>query len=125
VGVVFLMRHPLALLTLFVYVGLFKEQAVVRALPVDATLAVGVLLLAVCFPPRLSARAARSRSGSPAPWPDRHRARGERGWDAVGQKYGTERAWKFVTLTTLAAIAPLFIRRGRARYAALTSRGRL
>jgi hypothetical protein len=43
-----LLREPLALLALFLSIGLFKDEAVVRALPVDATLALGVLLALVC-----------------------------------------------------------------------------
>jgi len=44
-----LVREPLALLTLYAYVGLFKEQAVLGALPFDATVALGLLLTGVCF----------------------------------------------------------------------------
>jgi O-antigen ligase len=44
----FFVRVPLALLALYLVIGLFKETAVVGALPVDATLALGVLLAAVC-----------------------------------------------------------------------------
>jgi O-antigen ligase len=109
VGVVFLVRHPLALLTLFVYVGLFKEQAVVRALPVDATLAVGVLLLAVCFHRWLSGRARQIPFGLAAPLAVIGIALVASVAWTPSPEYGTEKAWKFVTLTTLAAIAPLFI----------------
>jgi O-antigen ligase len=45
--VVFFLREPLALLALYLVIGLFKEQAVVKALPVDATLALGMLLAVV------------------------------------------------------------------------------
>ena len=47
-GVVFFLREPLALLALYLEVGLFKSEAVVKALPVDATLALGLLLALVC-----------------------------------------------------------------------------
>ena len=57
---VFLVREPLALLTLYVYVGLFKEQAVVAALPVDATLALGLLLGGYASP--AGGRGVRTRS---------------------------------------------------------------
>src|SRR5829696_4238400 len=56
-GVVFLVREPLALLTLYVYIGLFKEEAVVKALPFDATLGLGALLALVCVSRLVSGRA--------------------------------------------------------------------
>jgi O-antigen ligase len=46
--VAFFLREPLALLALFLEVGLFKEEAFVKSLPVDATLALGALLALVC-----------------------------------------------------------------------------
>jgi O-antigen ligase len=46
--VAFFLREPLALLALYLGVGLFKSEAVVKALPVDATLALGLLLALVC-----------------------------------------------------------------------------
>jgi O-antigen ligase len=45
--VVFFLREPLALLALYLVIGLFKEEAVVRSLPLDATLALGILLVVV------------------------------------------------------------------------------
>jgi O-antigen ligase len=48
VGVAFLLREPLALLALYLAIGLFKGEAVVKSLPVDATLALGLLLALVC-----------------------------------------------------------------------------
>jgi O-antigen ligase len=47
-AVAFFLREPLALLALYLEVGLFKSEAVVKALPVDATLALGLLLAIVC-----------------------------------------------------------------------------
>jgi O-antigen ligase len=47
-AVAFFLREPLALLALYLEVGLFKSEAVVKALPVDATLALGLLLALVC-----------------------------------------------------------------------------
>jgi O-antigen ligase len=47
-AVAFFLREPLALLALYLGVGLFKSEAVVKALPVDATLALGLLLALVC-----------------------------------------------------------------------------
>lgn len=45
---IFFLREPLALFALYLVIGLFKEEAVVRSLPVDATLALGLLLALVC-----------------------------------------------------------------------------
>jgi O-antigen ligase len=47
-AVAFLLREPLALLALYLAIGLFKGEAVVKSLPVDATLALGLLLALVC-----------------------------------------------------------------------------
>jgi O-antigen ligase len=47
-AVAFFLREPLALLALYLEVGLFKSEAAVKALPVDATLALGLLLALVC-----------------------------------------------------------------------------
>jgi O-antigen ligase len=105
----FLVRVPLALLTLYVSVGLFKEQAVVAALPVDATLALGLLLSGVCLARWTAGRARAIPLGLAAPlvvlvallfatlaW-------------TPSPGYGGEKALKFATLTTLAALAPFFL----------------
>jgi hypothetical protein len=52
----FLVREPLALLVLYVFIGLFKEEAVVQAIPFDATLGLGLLLGLVCFARLVSRR---------------------------------------------------------------------
>jgi O-antigen ligase len=46
--VAFFLREPLALLALYLEIGLFKEEAVVQSLPVDATLLLGMLVALVC-----------------------------------------------------------------------------
>jgi O-antigen ligase len=108
-GLLFLVRQPLALLTLFVYVGLFKEQAVVRALPIDATLALGVLLIGVCLHRWLAGRARHVPLGLAAPLVVIGIALvASLAWTPAPE-YGAEKAWKFVTLTLLAALAPLFL----------------
>jgi O-antigen ligase len=48
VVVAFFLREPLALLALYLEIGLFKNEAVVSSLPVDATLALGMLVALVC-----------------------------------------------------------------------------
>jgi O-antigen ligase len=108
-GGLFLVREPLALLTLYVYIGLFKEQAVVAALPVDATLLLGALLGGVCFARWAAGRARPIPLGLAAPlvvlvvlltvslaW-------------TPSPAYGGEKALKFATLTALAALAPFFL----------------
>jgi O-antigen ligase len=105
----FLVREPLALLTLYVYIGLFKEQAIVAALPVDATLLLGALLGGVCFARWVAGRARPIPLGLAAPlvvlvvlltvslaW-------------TPSPGYGGEKALKFATLTALAALAPFFL----------------
>src|SRR5919108_1950557 len=47
-GVAFFLREPTALLALYLEIGLFKSQPAVSALPIDATLALGVLVALVC-----------------------------------------------------------------------------
>ena len=108
-GTLFLVRQPLALLALYTYVGLFKEQAVVQAVPVDVTLALGLLLGAVCAGRWLAGRARSvplalatpvaviglmlviSLTWTPSP------------------DYGSEKALHFLTLTLLATLAPFFL----------------
>jgi O-antigen ligase len=48
VVVAFFLREPTALLALYLEIGLFKNEAVVSSLPVDATLGLGVLVALVC-----------------------------------------------------------------------------
>ena len=105
----FLIRQPLALLTLYVYVGLFKGEAIVKALPFDVTGALGVLLTGVCFFTWASGRARRIPVTLAAPVA------------AIGVMlaisldwtpspvYGGEKALKFLTLTLLATVAPFFL----------------
>ena len=68
-AVAFFLREPLALLALYLEVGLFKSEAVVKALPVDATLALGLLLALVCGV-RLATGRVRAAPTS-SPWPSR------------------------------------------------------
>jgi O-antigen ligase len=105
----FLVREPLALLTLYVYIGLFKEEAVVEAIPFDVTLALGLLLAGLCFVRWASGRARPIPLALAAPvavigvmlvislsW-------------TPSPDYGGEKALKFLTLTLLATVAPFFL----------------
>jgi O-antigen ligase len=108
-GGLFLIREPLALLTLFLYVGLFKEQAVVNAVPVDVTLVLGLLLGGVCFARWAAGRARRIPLGLVAPV----MVIGvmllvSQTWSPAAD-YGGEKALKFLTLTLLATLAPFFL----------------
>jgi O-antigen ligase len=105
----FLMREPLALLALYLSVGLFKEQAVLRGLPIDATLALGLLLAIVCgvrlvtgrvravphFVALTIAVVSLSLVASLA-------------WTSA-PSYGGEKVTTFVTVTMLAIGAPFFL----------------
>jgi O-antigen ligase len=109
VGALLLVREPLALLTLYMYVGLFKEQAVVTALPFDVTVALGLLLCGVCLARWAAGRARPIPFGLAAPlvvlgvlliisltW-------------TPSPEYGGEKAVRFLTLTALATLAPFFL----------------
>jgi O-antigen ligase len=109
VAVLFFLREPLALLALFLDVGLFKEEAFVKSLPVDATLGLGLLLAIVCGVRLVSGRVrpvpygfaltiavvalslAASLSWTPAP------------------SYGGDKVTTFLTVTMLAIGAPFFL----------------
>lgn len=109
VAALFLVREPLALLTLYLYVGLFKEQAVISAMPFDVTVALGLLLCGVCLARWSARRAGPVPFGLAAPlavlglllvvsltW-------------TPSPGYGGEKAVRFLTLTCLAAVAPFFL----------------
>ncbi len=107
--VVLLLKYPVALLVTYVYVGIFKGEAVVANLPFDVTLALGALLVAVCLH-RLIERRVR-------PVPLAYLAlllfigvmlAISLTWTPVPE-YGTEKVLKFFTLTMIAAISPFFI----------------
>jgi O-antigen ligase len=105
----FLVREPLALLILYVYIGLFKDQAVVQAVPFDITIALGVLLVGVCFFRWAAGRVRSVPVGLAAPLV----VIGgmlvvSLGW-TPSPEYGGDKAWRFVTLTLLATVAPFFL----------------
>ena len=103
---VFFLREPLALLTLFVWVGLFKDEAGLKALPFDATFVLGILLAAVCFYRFARARTGRVPFGLVAPLAVLAAMLIiSLGWTPASG-YGAEKAIRFVTLTMLATVAP-------------------
>jgi O-antigen ligase len=108
----FLVWQPLALLTLFVWVGLYKNQAALEALPIDITLMLGALLSAVCLYRFACGRAQRIPFGLVAvvtvigvmlivslDW-------------TPSSAYGAQKTGKFLTLTLLATVAPFFLIEG-------------
>jgi O-antigen ligase len=107
--VAFLLREPLALLALYLQIGLFKEQAIVASLPVDATLVLGFLLALVCVVrlingrvravPYLFALAVAVVTLSLA---------ASLAWTSA-PAYGREKVTTFLTVTMLAIGAPLFL----------------
>ena len=109
VAVLFFLREPLALLALFLDVGLFKEQAFVQALPVDATLLLGALLATVC--------GIRVATGRVRPIPFGFALTialvalslaVSLTWTPASA-YGEEKVTKFLTVTMLAIGAPFFL----------------
>jgi O-antigen ligase len=108
VAVAFFLREPLALLALYLEVGLFKSEAVVSSLPIDATLALGLLVALVCGIRLLTGRVravpfgfaltiavvSLSLAASLA-------------WTPAGA-YGREKVTTFLTVTMLAIGAPFF-----------------
>ena len=107
--VAFFLREPLALLALYLVIGLFKEQAVVRSLPVDATLALGLLLALVCGIRLVSGRVRAVPFGfaltiavvsvslaASLTW-------------TSASSYGSEKVTTFLTVTMLAIGAPFFL----------------
>jgi O-antigen ligase len=105
----FFVREPLALFSLYLVIGLFKNEAVVKALPVDATLLLGMLLALVCGIRLVSGRV------RPVPY-------GfalaiaivsislvlSLGW-TTAHAYGSQKVTSYLTVTMLAIGAPFFL----------------
>jgi O-antigen ligase len=99
-------RHPHALLATYLAIGVFKGTALLKALPVDGTLLLAVLLAVVCIERVLSGRALAVPLGFAAAFA----LLGSMlvvslTWTPV-PGYGAEKAIDFWTLTLLAALAP-------------------
>jgi O-antigen/teichoic acid export membrane protein len=109
VVVLFLLREPLALLNLYLVVGLFKDQAVVKSLPVDATLALGLLVAVACGLRLLSGRVRRVPYGFALTITVVSLSMvASLAWTDAGG-YGTTKATTFLTVTMLAIGAPFFL----------------
>jgi hypothetical protein len=106
-------RYPPALLVAYGYVGIFKGEPVLEDLPFDITVALGILLALICLHRLLEGRA----RPVPAPYVGLLVLIGAMLsvaliWTPMPE-YGTEKALKFVTFTSLAAVSPFFIIEGR------------
>jgi O-antigen/teichoic acid export membrane protein len=109
VVVLFLLRQPLALLNLYLVVGLFKDQAVVKSLPVDATLLLGMLVALACGWRLLSGRVRRVPYGFALTITVVSLSLvASLAWTDAGS-YGTTKATTFLTVTMLAIGAPFFL----------------
>jgi O-antigen/teichoic acid export membrane protein/O-antigen ligase len=107
--VLFFMREPLALLNLYLVVGLFKEESVVRSLPVDATLALGMLVALACGIRLVSGRVRRVPYGFALTITVVSLALvASLAWTDAGG-YGTTKTTTFLTVTMLAIGAPFFL----------------
>jgi O-antigen ligase len=107
--VVFLVREPLALLALYLEVGLFKNEAIVKSLPVDATLTLGVLLAGVCGARLVTGR----MRGVPFGYAVTIAVVSislvvSLSWSAGGA-YGHDKVTTFLTVTMLAVGSPFFL----------------
>jgi hypothetical protein len=109
VAVLFLLREPLALLNLYLVVGLFKDQAVVKSLPIDATLLLGLLVAVACGWRLVSGRVRRVPYGFALTITVVSLSLvASLAWSEAGS-YGTSKATTFLTVTMLAIGAPFFL----------------
>jgi O-antigen ligase len=107
-GVV-LLREPMALLTLYVWVGLYKDESVVASSPIDVTLLLGLLLVVLCAYRWASGRVKSVPLGLAAPLVAISAALVISLTWTPSAGYGGEKTVKFVTLTLLATLAPFFL----------------
>jgi O-antigen ligase len=106
--VAFFLREPLALLALFLEIGLFKEQAVVQSLPIDATLALGILVALVCGIRLITGRVRAVPYGFAVTIAIVSASlAASLAWTSASA-YGSEKVTTFLTVTMLAIGAPFF-----------------
>jgi O-antigen ligase len=110
---VLLLRHPLVLFVVFGHIGLFKEQPVIDTLPFDATVALGILLAAVCVQRILAGRA----TAPPLMFLVAYLAIAimlvvSLNWTPE-HDYGVSKTSRFLTLTAIGAFAPFCILESR------------
>ena len=107
--VIFFLREPLALFALYLVIGLFKEEAFVKSLPVDATLALGLLLALVCGVRLVTGRVRTVPYGFALTIAVVALSLvASLGWTSA-HSYGSEKTTTFLTVTMLAIGAPFFL----------------
>jgi O-antigen ligase len=105
----FFLREPLALFSLYLVIGLFKNEAVVKALPVDATLLLGLLLALVCGMRLVSGRVRSVPYGFALTIAVVSLSLiVSLGW-TTAHAYGSQKVTNYLTLTMLAIGAPFFL----------------
>jgi len=107
--VIFFLREPLALFALYLVIGLFKEEAVVKSLPVDATLALGLLLALVCGGRLVTGRVRSVPYGFALTIAVVALSLAvSLGWTSA-HSYGSQKVTTYLTVTMLAIGAPFFL----------------
>jgi O-antigen ligase len=107
--VIFFLREPLALFALYLVIGLFKEEAVVKSLPVDATLALGLLLALVCGVRLVTGRVRTVPYGFALTIAVVALSLAvSLGWTSA-HSYGSQKVTTYLTVTMLAIGAPFFL----------------
>jgi O-antigen ligase len=107
--VAFGLREPTALLALYLEIGLFKEQPVVSSLPVDATLALGLLVALVCGVRLVTGRVNTVPYGFALAIAIVSLSLIASLFWTSARGYGTEKTTTYLTVTMLAIGAPFFI----------------
>ncbi len=105
----FFLREPLALFALYLVIGLFKEEAFVKSLPVDATLALGLLLALVCGVRLVTGRVRTVPYGFALTIAVVALTLAvSLGWTSA-HTYGSQKVTTYLTVTMLAIGAPFFL----------------
>ena len=105
----FFLREPLALFALYLVIGLFKNEAVVKALPVDATLLLGTLLALVCGIRLVTGRVRTVPYGFALTIAVVSLSLAlSLGW-TTAHAYGSQKVTDYLTVTMLAIGAPFFL----------------
>jgi O-antigen ligase len=107
--VAFCLREPTALLALYLEIGLFKAQPVVSSLPVDATLALGLLVALVCGVRLVTGRVNTIPYGFALAIAVVSLSLIASLFWTTARAYGTEKTTTYLTVTMLAIGAPFFI----------------
>lgn len=108
-----LIRHPPVLLSGFLFVPWFKSLPVFGMLPIDATLALSILVLGVCAYRFATGRSREIPVGFVAPIAAVGVALAIGYLWTASPEYGAQKVIQFFTLTLLAAVAPFFLLRTR------------